>query len=81
MRTPDPIPVPTTTTTSYLQLSAATNMIPACARPYLLYIAASLSALAVFKHTSISIRDIFPVLDRALRPADLIAFSAKSNFL
>jgi hypothetical protein len=47
----------------------------------LLYASVGLSAFAVFKHTSISINELFPVLDTSLQSNPLVAFSAKSNLL
>jgi hypothetical protein len=47
----------------------------------LIYATAALSAFAIYKHTSICVNDIFPVLDRSLGPDDAVTFSAKSNFL
>ncbi|KAE9372575.1 hypothetical protein N431DRAFT_483340 [Stipitochalara longipes BDJ] len=47
----------------------------------LLYASVGLSAFAVFKHTSISVGDLFPILDSALESDPLVAFSAKCNLL
>lgn len=46
-----------------------------------LYASVGLTAFAIYKHTSICINDIFPVLNRSLGAGDPITFSAKSNYL
>jgi hypothetical protein len=46
-----------------------------------LYAGVGLTAFAVYKHTSVSINDIFPVLNKSLGATDPITFSAKSNYL
>jgi hypothetical protein len=46
-----------------------------------LYASVGLTAFAVYKHTSIGINDIFPVLNKSLGAGDSITFSAKSNYL
>ena len=46
-----------------------------------LYASVGLTAFAVYKHTSICINDIFPILNKSLGAGDPITFSAKSNYL
>jgi hypothetical protein len=47
----------------------------------LLYASVGLTAFAVYKHASICINDIFPVLNKSLGVGDPITFSVKSNYL
>jgi hypothetical protein len=47
----------------------------------LLLASVGLSAFAVFKHTSISINELFPILDTSLQSNPQVAFGAKSNLL
>jgi hypothetical protein len=47
----------------------------------LLYAGVGLSAYAVYKHTAISMNEIFPILNKELGPKDAITFSAKAMYL
>lgn len=47
----------------------------------LLLATVGLRAFAVFNHTSISINELFLVIDASLESNPLVAFSAKSNLL